>query len=154
MNEEFGRVLGIFALVLGGGYILANLFEEDEISPTTNLLVSNFIETKDHLKDPLESEILDRGLTRTEALTPAREVSRVSDRSTVEKVSLPSLSIKMPSTKSRSWDTESFGTFLTSRKIDNSIIPLNNGIRKYPPSYYTLSKKAQWKYRKNQTKLT
>jgi hypothetical protein len=153
MNDDFARFLGITTMVIAGGYILGEIFGGDEKSPMATLPISEDFLLQDHL-NPLDSVNLDRGLTRTEALTPAREVSRASDNKTVEKDSLPSLSTKMPSTKSRSWDTESFGTFLTSRNIDNSIIPSNNFIRKYPSYYYTLSKKAQWKYRKSQTKTS
>jgi hypothetical protein len=134
------KLLTFFGVTLGVGIIIAIANDED-VPENLNLGA--------HLMSP-NSTNLDLGLTRTEALTPAREESRESVESTkVEKVSLPSLSTKIPSTISRSWETLPSGKFLTSRKIDNSTIPSNAFIRKYPPHYYNLSKKSQWKYRKS-----
>lgn len=86
--------------------------------------------------------------------TGARDLSESSESNkNTEKLKSPSFSDNAVSTISRSSDSNLRSKFLTSKNTGSCTTPSNNlVIRKYPEKYYTLSKKAQWKFRQKITK--
>lgn len=62
----------------------------------------------------------------------------------------PIISHKTPSTTSRMRSSDPTTKFFTSNfnGNDNITDSLSSDIKKYPPHYYKLSKKQQWKFRK------
>lgn len=113
-----------------------------------------YLSKKNHLKSRFRSKSLGAGRKRTKARTDSRDLSgaKRGENKKVEKDSTPILSPTTFSSKSRSSVTASVGNERTSKVNVTSTRPVNvfsiEPIRKYPPNYYTLSKKAQWKYRK------
>jgi len=97
---------------------------------------------------------LERRRTRINDRTGSRDSSG-SDGGIkkVENESSPKYFTKPSSTMSRSTGAEANSKFFTSMKTGKLKTPSNIlAIRKYPEDYYTLSKKAQWKFRQR-TKL-
>lgn len=87
--------------------------------------------------------------TRTNVRTGSRDLSDNLGSKIEEKEFSPNLSTKIELTRSRSLVSEPISRPWTSNKISTPIIPLKNAdIRKYPDYYYKLSKKSQWKFRK------
>lgn len=97
-----------------------------------------------------------RGRTRTKTLAASREPSEaVRSTKKVEKESLPNVLINSNSTILRRSAKESEGQARTSRNNSKSTVPLTSvGSIKYPSSYYNLSKKAKWKFRKRQQAIS
>lgn len=128
MKQEFKEpnwgLLGVVALAIGGTAYLLNRNNDHTDLGEDRSRILNWSGSRDRSGTESNSKVI---VTKPE-------------------VSSPILSDKSLSKRSRSSSSYSRSNSRTSTNTGTESVPEN--IMKYPPHYYDLSKKAQWRYRK------